>query len=314
MGSWASYRIGVAIDDAMEQQLTVPAVVLRTTVDGADTRTQLAADPENDDAVTLFLSVERHQSDEGAANVDDDTAPVDSSTEVQEHKIRLDWPSVAKVEELVKYVREQVPGWSAELLNGDGTDGLRPASDLRHFSSAQVGSDGLVLRVSDARHPGLWNFHISVSSGTWKYIIVTALGVLLSFTRARNLEGAGASKMGSLMIYLLVACIGASANFARIVEAPALILMGAIWIATHIGVLLLVAWLIKAPIFFVAVGSQANIGGAASAPVVASAFHPSLAPVGALLAVAGYVLGTYAGLVCMQLLKMVSDSGTLPPG
>jgi uncharacterized membrane protein len=108
------------------------------------------------------------------------------------------------------------------------------------------------------------------------------------------------------MIYLLVACIGATADFAKIVEAPALIIMGEVWMAIHVVVLLLVGWLIKAPIFFIAVGSQANIGGAASAPVVASAFHPSLAPVGALLAVAGYVLGTYAGLMCMQLLKMVS--------
>jgi len=76
----------------------------------------------------------------------------------------------------------------------------------------------------------------------------------------------------------------------------------------HVAVLLGVAKLIKAPVFFVAVGSQANIGGAASAPVVASAFHPSLAPVGALLAVAGYVLGTYAGLVCMQMLKAVAGA------
>jgi uncharacterized membrane protein len=108
------------------------------------------------------------------------------------------------------------------------------------------------------------------------------------------------------MIYLLVACIGASADFAKIIEAPGLILMGVVWIACHIVVLLVVGRLIRAPLFFVAVGSQANIGGAASAPVVASAFHPSLAPVGALLAVAGYVLGTYAGLVCMQLLKAVA--------
>ena len=74
----------------------------------------------------------------------------------------------------------------------------------------------------------------------------------------------------------------------------------------HIAVLLTVAIIIKAPIFFVAVGSQANIGGAASAPIVASAFHPSLAPVGVLLAVAGYVLGTYAGLACMWGLKLVA--------
>ena len=66
-----------------------------------------------------------------------------------------------------------------------------------------------------------------------------------------------------------------------------------------------VAKLIKAPFFFVAVGSQANIGGAASAPVVASAFSPSLAPVGVLLAVLGYALGTYGGILCAYLMKAV---------
>ncbi len=148
----------------------------------------------------------------------------------------------------------------------------------------------------------------SITGTTWKYVLVSGVGVLLSFTRARNLEGAGASKIGSVMIYLLVACIGAGANFRTITEAPWLIVTGFIWMACHITTLLVVAWIIKAPIFFVAVGSQANIGGAASAPVVASAFHPSLAPVGALLAVAGYVLGTYAGLVCMNLLKWVAGA------
>ncbi|MHC4697687.1 MAG: DUF819 family protein [Planctomycetota bacterium] len=148
----------------------------------------------------------------------------------------------------------------------------------------------------------------SINSSTWKYIVVTAVGIALSFTAARNLEGAGASKVGSVMIYLLVACIGASADFREIVEAPAFLVMGFIWMAVHIVVLLGVGKLIRAPIFFVAVGSQANIGGAASAPVVAAAFHPSLAPVGVLLAVAGYVLGTYAGLLCMTMLKWVAQT------
>ena len=157
---------------------------------------------------------------------------------------------------------------------------------------------------------GLWLPDVgdSINSSTWKYIIVSAIGVALSFTAARNLEGAGASKVGSVMIYLLVACIGASADFRKIIEAPAFLVMGFIWMAIHIVILLGVGRLIRAPIFFVAVGSQANIGGAASAPIVAAAFHPSLAPVGVLLAVAGYVLGTYAGLLCMTLLKWIAHT------
>ena len=140
------------------------------------------------------------------------------------------------------------------------------------------------------------------------FILITSIGVILSFTKARNLEGAGASKIGSVFLYLLVASIGAHANFLKITEAPGLVAMGFIWMSVHIIVLLAVGKLIKAPIFFVAVGSQANIGGAASAPIVASAFHPTLAPVGVLLAVAGYVLGTYAGLLCMAMLKLVAGA------
>jgi uncharacterized membrane protein len=140
---------------------------------------------------------------------------------------------------------------------------------------------------------------------TWTVILVTAFGVGLSFTRLRNLEGAGASKLGSVLLYLLVASIGAKAEFVEVFRAPELLLVGAVWIAIHALTLLLLRYLLRAPIFFLAVGSQANIGGAASAPIVASAFHPSLAPVGALLGVAGYVLGTYAGLICALLLRSV---------
>lgn len=142
-----------------------------------------------------------------------------------------------------------------------------------------------------------------INASAWKFILVTTFGLILSFSKARNLEGAGASRLGSVMIYLLVACIGAHANFSTFREAPDLIMAAGVWMLFHIVILLGVALIIKAPIFFVAVGSQANIGGAASAPIVATAFHPALAPVGVLLAVAGYVLGTYAGIICMHLLK-----------
>jgi uncharacterized membrane protein len=142
----------------------------------------------------------------------------------------------------------------------------------------------------------------------WKFIIVTALAVAASFTPARNLEGAGASRIGTLMLYLLIASIGAHADFTQMKEAPILVAVGAVWMLCHASILLLVAWLIRAPVFFMAVGSQANIGGAASAPIVASAFHPSLAPVGVLLAILGYVLGTYGGLIVMGMLKAIAGA------
>lgn len=145
-----------------------------------------------------------------------------------------------------------------------------------------------------------------VTGFTWVVILVSSLGVALSFTKARKLEGAGASVVGSVLLYLLVASIGAKGEFYRVVEAPALVWIGLVWMAIHAITMIVVRRMIKAPIFLLAVGSQANIGAAASAPVVASAFHPALAPVGVLLAVFGYVLGTYAGLLCAWLLSLTA--------
>lgn len=140
----------------------------------------------------------------------------------------------------------------------------------------------------------------------WLISIATFIGVFLSFTKARNYEGAGASKIGSIFIYVLVATIGMKMDLGKILENPGLILIGMVWMAIHAGLLILVAKLIKAPYFFLAVGSQANVGGAASAPVVAAAFHPSLATVGALLAVFGYVVGTYGAILCTELMKIAA--------
>jgi uncharacterized membrane protein len=140
----------------------------------------------------------------------------------------------------------------------------------------------------------------------WLISIATLIGVLLSFTKAKNYEGAGASKIGSIFIYILVATIGMKMDLGKILENPGLIVIGVVWMAIHATLLILVAKLIKAPFFFLAVGSQANVGGAASAPVVAAAFHPSLATVGALLAVFGYVVGTYGAILCAELMKIAA--------
>ena len=144
-----------------------------------------------------------------------------------------------------------------------------------------------------------------ISHTTWKVIIITTLGVIFSFTKVRNLEGAGASKLGTVMLYLLIGVIGAAADLREVIQYPYLFAMGLTWILVHIIIMVTVMKLIKAPLFFMAVGSQANIGGAASAPIVASAFHPALATVGVMLGIAGYVVGTYAALICATLLQMI---------
>jgi uncharacterized membrane protein len=172
------------------------------------------------------------------------------------------------------------------------------AVGLSHF-----GADYLSATISAM--PGMQNSNLS-SHFFWLVVLATTIGLLLSFTKLRQYEAVGASKIGSVFIYILVATIGLKMDVTAIGDTPAMFVVGGIWMLVHASLLLIVGKLIKAPIFFLAVGSQANVGGAASAPVVASAFHPSLAPVGVLLAVLGYALGTYAALLTATLMQMVA--------
>jgi len=169
---------------------------------------------------------------------------------------------------------------------------------------AHLGGDFLGPFI-EQNAPGLKPYSLA-SKFFWLVVLATTGGLLLSVTRARRLEGIGASRVGSVFIYVLVATIGMKMNLMAILENPGLFLVGGVWILFHALLLIVVAKLIKAPVFFLAVGSQANVGGAASAPIVAAEFHPSLAPVGVLLAVLGYALGTYGAWVCGNLMRIVS--------
>lgn len=147
------------------------------------------------------------------------------------------------------------------------------------------------------------------SSFFWMIVLATAIGLIMSLTPLRKFEGAGASKIGSVFIYILVATIGMKMDILAIFqkENVGLFIVGLIWMMIHVALLFLVAKLIRAPYFFLAVGSKANVGGAASAPVVAAAFSPSLAPVGVILAVFGYALGTFGAMLCTILMQLASS-------
>ncbi|HYE96462.1 MAG TPA: DUF819 family protein [Rubricoccaceae bacterium] len=145
-----------------------------------------------------------------------------------------------------------------------------------------------------------------ISAGTWAVLIAVTAGLVLSFTPMRRLERDGASRIGYVALYLLLTSIGASADLKAVLETPVYLLAGVVWIAFHALLLLLAAKLLRAPLFFVATGSMANIGGAASAPIVAGVYLPAMAPVGLLLAVLGYILGIYAGLGCAWMLGQIA--------
>ena len=170
---------------------------------------------------------------------------------------------------------------------------------------SHLGADIIVPQIQ-RRAPGLAQFSLT-SKFFWIVVIATTCGLALSVSsRVRSLEGVGASRLGSVLLYVLIATIGMKMNILAVFDQPGLFVVGLIWMLFHAATMLLLAWLIKAPTFFLAVGSQANVGGAASAPIVASAFHPALAPVGVLLAVLGYALGTYGAWLSGLLMRAVA--------
>lgn len=184
--------------------------------------------------------------------------------------------------------------------------------DLMLIVAVGFGITGIAHMAADflgpffeANYP--WTEDYSLTSKFfWLVVIVTTIGLAMSFSPVRHLEAAGASKVASAFLYILVATIGLHMDVSKVLDTPLYFLIGIVWMIVHAGFMLLVAKLIKAPLFYMAVGSQANVGGAASAPVVAAAFHPALAPVGVLLAVFGYALGTYMAWLCGQLLQAVA--------
>jgi uncharacterized membrane protein len=175
-----------------------------------------------------------------------------------------------------------------------------------HFSAGYLAPlfDNYISGIESTTARNIFTF--LGSSFFWMISISTLVAIALSFSKAKNYEGAGASKFGSVFIYILVATIGMKMDLKLIFDNTGLIAIGVVWMSIHALLLILVAKLIKAPYFFLAVGSQANVGGAASAPIVASAFHPSLATVGVLLAVFGYAIGTVAAIGCTILMTLAA--------
>ncbi len=206
----------------------------------------------------------------------------------------------------IVHLRQKIEQYEAENSR------IPSLNDIMLIVAVAFGVTGVSHALADIIAPWIERVapHLAMYSLTssffWLVVIATTLGLLMSGTKVRNLEAAGASKVGSAFLYILVATIGMHMDITAILDYPLMFLVGLVWMSVHAGLLLLVAKLIKAPMFYMAVGSQANVGGAASAPVVAAAFHPSLAPVGVLLAVLGYGLGTYGAYICGLILQQVA--------
>jgi len=140
----------------------------------------------------------------------------------------------------------------------------------------------------------------------WLIVFSTTIGLFLSFIpKLRDLTFAGAQKLANLAIFIVCILLGMDMNIIAVADYPGLILVGLIILLVHAIILFGIAKLIRAPTFFICVGSQANIGGVASAPIVAAAFHSTLAPVGAMTAILGNIIGTYCAVLSGILMEAI---------
>ena len=176
--------------------------------------------------------------------------------------------------------------------------------DITSMLGLAFGATYLFLKLGEF----LPNIGGIISSFTWTVIFVSIFGVGLSFTKVSRLEDAGASKLGYAGLYLLLASVGGRADLKLIMDAPVLVMIGIVWLMIHAAVLLTTAKIIKAPMFFFATGSQANVGGTASAPVVAEVYSRSMAPVGLMMAILGNIIGVYPGLLVAWLCRLVETT------
>jgi len=144
-----------------------------------------------------------------------------------------------------------------------------------------------------------------LTSFGWTIIVVSAIGILLSFTKLSDLENAGASHVGNIFLYILLGTIGARADIMQVKDLPIYIIVGIVWILFHAIILFIGGRFLRAPMFLIATSSQANIGGVVSAPIVATVYKKSLAPVGLLMGVMGNVIGIYAGLITAWILSII---------
>jgi uncharacterized membrane protein len=211
-----------------------------------------------------------------------------------------------KIDTWLRADTRDIDALDGRLATADGERRPMEVRDLAIILGLGFGAAEVCIWLGD-RLPLLGDPTI-VSHTTWTVVLVTSLGLALSFTPVRRLERVGASRAGYLALYLMLTAIGAQADLKKVIEVPLYLAVGVIWLGIHIAVLFTVARLLRAPLFFVATGSMANVGGVVSAPIVASVYRRSLAPVGVLMGVSGYLIGIYGALLCAWLLSLVAGA------
>jgi uncharacterized membrane protein len=143
------------------------------------------------------------------------------------------------------------------------------------------------------------------SSLTWVIVVSSSLGLICSFVRVRSYDRLS-QKWGYVLLYLVLAAIGAQADLSQFGSMYLLIIAGFMVVLIHAGCLFVATRIFKMPLFLAVTASQANIGGVASAPVVAESYLPGFASVGLLLAILGNIIGTYVGILTGTILNILN--------
>ena len=192
---------------------------------------------------------------------------------------------------------------AAQMAEEERTPAMR---DYLYLAAIAIGvtwiSTALASVIFDAMAANLPALEVVLSESTWRILLITSFSLLLSLTPVSRLPNATA--IGTAMIYVFVAGMGARASIEGFGQAPAFLLGAFIWIFIHGAFCLLGARLFRVDVHSAAIASAANIGAAASAPIVAAFHRPSLVPVSVLMALIGYALGNYLAPTAAHLARL----------
>ncbi|MGS0694300.1 DUF819 family protein [Shewanella sp. 0m-4] len=219
-------------------------------------------------------------------------AVIDQKTGANTEGLQILQQSAASLDKQVKQM-PQLTDFMLIFAVGFGVMGL-----------GHAGAD-LLVPFFQREYPELAKFSLT-SEFFWIVIIVTCVSVMLSYTKVRLLEDAGASKVASVMLYFLIAIMGLQMDITAIADFPIYFIIGFLWLLIHAAMVIFIGLMTRSPVAYMAIASQCNLGGAASSPVVAIAFHKGFAPVAVLLSVLGYALATYMAWICGELLRLVT--------
>lgn len=139
-------------------------------------------------------------------------------------------------------------------------------------------------------------------SSTWTVLVVTVLGILFALTPFGKIKGT--EEISNVMLYIVIALIASRADLSAVGNAPIWLLAGFVILVIHVVIMIILAKVLKMDIFTCCVASLANIGGTATAPVLAGAYSTALVPVGIIMALLGYVIGTGGGLIVANIMSL----------